>query len=171
MSCYYPADAVQIWWVLAGPARSSAGYLGSDFKKSFTISAIILSILWLLYPLAWGLSDGGSLIAPDSEMIFYGILDVLAKPVFLFIHLFSLSKLDLTRLQLSSGKFTSTSVGTVGHDAEKQARYVDNPPRMGTADVAVNGQATPKRGMFSKKAGRNATATSPIAAGRASDST
>lgn len=41
-------------------------------------------------------------------MIFYGVLDVVAKPVFCFIHLFSLSKLDFTVLQLGSGKFTST---------------------------------------------------------------
>lgn len=30
-----------------------------------------------------GLADGGNYITPDSEMIFYGVLDVLAKPVFL----------------------------------------------------------------------------------------
>ena len=37
--------------------------------------------LWFLYPIAWGLSEGGNVIHPDSEAIFYGVLDILAKPV------------------------------------------------------------------------------------------
>ena len=40
----------KIWWVLIGPARTSAGALGAEYKKSFTVSAVILSFLWLLYP-------------------------------------------------------------------------------------------------------------------------
>lgn len=38
--------------------------------------------LWALYPIAWGLSEGGNVISPDSEAVFYGILDILAKVVF-----------------------------------------------------------------------------------------
>ena len=63
---------------------------------------------------AWGLADGGNVISPDSEMVFYGILDVLAKPVFCFFHLFMLSRLDLTVLQLNSGKFTTSGAGFGG---------------------------------------------------------
>lgn len=81
----------------------------------------MLSFLWLLYPIAWGLADGSSYIHPDSEMIFYGILDVLAKPVFIFFHLFQLAKLDLTALQLSSGKFSSTATAVHRFDREKAA--------------------------------------------------
>ncbi|KAK4683811.1 hypothetical protein P7C73_g6409, partial [Tremellales sp. Uapishka_1] len=121
------AALVYIWWVLFGPARSSAGAIGHGFQKSFVMSAGVLSFLWLLYPIAWGLADGGNVISPDSEMIFYGILDVIAKPVFIFFHLFSLSKLDLTYLQLSSGKF-SNGEGALnnGYDHERQA---DRSPR------------------------------------------
>lgn len=36
----------------------------------------------MLYPIAWGLCEGGNVISPDSEAIFYGILDFLAKPCF-----------------------------------------------------------------------------------------
>ncbi len=39
-----------IWWVLAGPARTSSGALGPEYKKSFTTSAVILSVVWLGYP-------------------------------------------------------------------------------------------------------------------------
>ena len=111
-----------IWWALIVPARSSALAIGRDYQKAFTSSAAILSFLWLLYPIAWGLADGGNVISPDSEMVFYGVLDVLAKPVFCFIHLFMLSKLDLTMLQLHSGKFSSSALNGHYHDAEKVPR-------------------------------------------------
>jgi len=155
-----------IWWALFGPARSTSGVIGAAYKKSFTASAGILSFLWLLYPVAWGLSDGGSVISPDSEMIFYGILDVLAKPVFLFIHLFMLSKLDLTALQLSSGKFSASAVGAAPYDSEKAPRHhvVENPPRQSAAATAAANAGLPskeKKGMFSRKGKYDAT---PVAA-------
>lgn len=34
-------------------------------------------IVWILYPIAWGLSEGGNKIQPDSEAVFYGVLDVI----------------------------------------------------------------------------------------------
>lgn len=139
-----------------GPARTTAGVLGKEYKKSFTISAAILSVLWLLYPIAWGLADGSSYITPDSEMIFYGILDVFAKPVFCFIHLFMLSKLDLTALQLSSGKFTSSAAGVNAYDREKNAHTVV------TNNHSTTQGPVGKKGMFSKKGKYDAT-TAPTA--------
>ncbi|KGU33581.1 hypothetical protein MG7_00182 [Candida albicans P34048] len=42
-------------------------------------NALILAfvIVWILYPVAWGLSEGGNVIQPDSEAVFYGILDLI----------------------------------------------------------------------------------------------
>ncbi|WVF70347.1 hypothetical protein IAT40_005137 [Kwoniella sp. CBS 6097] len=138
-----------IWWVLAGPARSSAGVIGPKFQSAFTLSAAILSFLWLLYPIAWGLADGGNVISPDSEMVFYGVLDVLAKPVFTFIHLWKLSSLDLTLLQLSSGKFT-TSAGV--YDREKHAASA-----VPATTAGVGAAAPPKTGgLFSRRGQRDA---------------
>ncbi|KAK8866046.1 hypothetical protein IAR55_001197 [Kwoniella newhampshirensis] len=142
-----------IWWVLAGPARTSAGVIGNDYKRTFTTSAIFLSFLWLLYPIAWGLADGANVISPDSEMIFYGILDVLAKPVYTIFHLAMLSKLDLTLLQLSSGKFTSSAT----YDREKTG----NQGSIGT----IPAQTAAKKGMFSRRSQQSADArTSDITA-------
>jgi len=39
-------------------------------------------------------------------MVFYGVLDLLAKPVYCFIHVISVSKLDYNRLGFSSGKYS-----------------------------------------------------------------
>ncbi|KAG7665779.1 HSP31 [[Candida] subhashii] len=33
--------------------------------------------IWHLYPISWGLSEGGNVIQPDSEAVFYGILDLI----------------------------------------------------------------------------------------------
>lgn len=35
-----------------------------------------VSVLFLLYPVAWALSEGGNVIQPDSEAVFYGVLDI-----------------------------------------------------------------------------------------------
>ena len=148
--------------MLAGPARTSAGAIGPEYKRSFTSSAILLSFLWLLYPIAWGLADGSSRITPDSEMIFYGILDVLAKPVFIIYHLFSLSKLDLTALQLQSGKFSSTATAVNNYDREKHAAAVGGAAgAVGAGAAAHNGQ---KKGMFGRKGRYDAEPTAPVAA-------
>lgn len=108
---------------------------------------------------AWGLADGGNVISPDSEMIFYGILDLLAKPVFCFYHLWQLSKLDLSRLQLQSGKYSAYADGVESYDREKHSSrhrrglsdvstvppptVVENPPRDGVS-------YSPKKGTFSR---------------------
>jgi bacteriorhodopsin len=150
------AAEVYIWFVLLGPGRKSVSHLGGGFKRAYTISACILSFLWLLYPIAWGLADGGNVITADSEMVFYGVLDVLAKPGFLFIHLFLLSKEDLSRLQLQSGKYSDGANAINYTDREKVHAY-DNPPHVGPRAADPNHPAV-KKGMFGRKGKYDATA-------------
>ncbi|KAG4441245.1 hypothetical protein IFR05_003293 [Cadophora sp. M221] len=54
----------------------------TDIGRSYLLAASWTMALWFLYPIAWGLSEGGNVISPDSEAIFYSVLDVLAKPGF-----------------------------------------------------------------------------------------
>jgi len=61
------------------PARRHAALGGSDVSRAFTSSSALFLGLGLLYPICWGLSEGGNYIAPDSEMVFYGVLDILSK--------------------------------------------------------------------------------------------
>ncbi|KAI1643318.1 bacteriorhodopsin [Daldinia loculata] len=63
-------------------ARRHASILGGDAKKTFLLCGNFLILIWFLYPICWGLSEGGNVIHPDGEAVFYGVLDVLAKPVF-----------------------------------------------------------------------------------------
>ncbi|PWN27657.1 family A G protein-coupled receptor-like protein, partial [Jaminaea rosea] len=83
---------------------SSAKKLDASLGSTYIRGTAMLTFLWFLYPIAWGLADGGNQISPDGEMIFYGILDLLAKPVFAVIHLWGLRKLDYDVLGLQSGK-------------------------------------------------------------------
>ena len=81
-------------------ARKHANALGADISKTYLICGVWTIFLWFLYPIAWGLSEGGNVIAPDSEAVFYGILDILAKPVFGTLLLWGHRNIDPARLGL-----------------------------------------------------------------------
>ena len=53
------------------------------------------------YPVCWGISEGGNVIAPDSEFIFYGILDCLLIPLSSGFFLWSHRNIDPARLGIS----------------------------------------------------------------------
>jgi bacteriorhodopsin len=69
-------------YALLFDGRRHASALGGEPKKTYMMCGVWLIFLWFLYPIAWGLSEGGNVIHPDAEAIFYGILDIMAKPVF-----------------------------------------------------------------------------------------
>lgn len=78
--------------------RTYARAIGSDVNKVYTICGVWTIGLWFLYPIAWGLCEGGNVISSDSEAIFYGILDVLAKPTFGALLIWGHRNIDLERL-------------------------------------------------------------------------
>jgi len=82
---------------LVGPARVAAGAIGADVRSVYLRSAPAVAFLLFLYPIAWGLSEGGNVIHPDSEMVFYGVLDILIQPAFLYAFLYQLKDIDLSR--------------------------------------------------------------------------
>ncbi len=82
-------------------ARKHAAALGADVSRVYLICGVWTIFLWFLYPIAWGLSEGGNVIAPDSEAIFYGILDIMAKPVFGALLLWGHRNIDPARLGLA----------------------------------------------------------------------
>jgi bacteriorhodopsin len=84
--------------VLVG--RSHANALGKDIGTTYTICGGWTIFLWFIYPIAWGLCEGANIISPDSEAVFYGILDILAKPVFGALLLWGHRNIDPRRLGL-----------------------------------------------------------------------
>ena len=81
--------------------RSHARALGADINKTYTLCGVWTISLWFLYPIAWGLCEGGNVISSDSEAVFYGILDVLAKPAFGALLLWGHRNIDIARLGLN----------------------------------------------------------------------
>jgi bacteriorhodopsin len=115
--------------VLVGRAHASA--INSTVSKTYLICGVWTIFLWFIYPIAWGLSEGGNVISPDSEAVFYGILDILAKPVFGALLLFGHRNIDPAVLGLNIRDYTTAP----SHGHEKGA-YSDN---TNTGGVLGNG--------------------------------
>ena len=111
-------------------ARKHAYALGTDVGKTYLICGVWTIFLWFLYPIAWGLSEGGNVIAPDSEAVFYGILDIMAKPVFGALLLWGHRNIDPGRLGLHIRDYDDD---VTGHSHEKVAN------RGATTTTAVDG--------------------------------
>jgi len=129
-----------VFWVLIGPARKASRSLGDDVLKQYTASAAVLGFLWFLYPIAWGLADGGNIISPDGEMVFYGVLDLLAKPGFLAFHLWTSRNIDYERFQLQSGHFSTGAVDNFErHEKEHHHNGVANGNGLANGNGVANG--------------------------------
>lgn len=60
-----------------------------------------VNLLWLLYPIAFALSDGGNVIGITPSYIFFGILDMLMVPVLGFFFVILGRKWDYGKLHLA----------------------------------------------------------------------
>jgi len=103
-------------WCLLGyylvfAPRRYATALGSDIGRIHISGAGWIWFLWMLYPICWGVSEGGNVIPPDSELIFYGILDVLLIPVTSAVFLFQHWRVDPARLGLRLRSYDDPVVG------------------------------------------------------------
>lgn len=114
--------------------RKHATPLGADIKRGYTIIAGWTVFLWCLYPIAWGLSEGGNVISPDSEHVFYGILDILSKVGFAGLLLWAHNNVDQRRLGLHIRDYEDVPV-TTRHGIEKHHNGVGEPAPVTTAAV------------------------------------
>ena len=55
-----------------------------SMKGSYTVVSLALVAIWLAYPIAWGLDDGGNQAHVTRTWIFWGILDCFTGPFFAF---------------------------------------------------------------------------------------
>lgn len=58
------------------PFRRAAAEVNSETHKHMTIIACASILLFLLYQICWALCEGANVIQPDSEAVFYGVLDI-----------------------------------------------------------------------------------------------
>ncbi|OSS46134.1 hypothetical protein B5807_08087 [Epicoccum nigrum] len=82
---YFVIGCIALFYIvyqLVWEARRHSTRYGPEVTKCFLYCGSLTAFLWILYPIAWGLCEGGNVISPDSEAIFYSILDFIAKPCF-----------------------------------------------------------------------------------------
>lgn len=91
------------WLILAASllneGREAASILG--ITRDYMVLAGWVNLLWLLYPIAFGLSDGSNTIGITGGFIFFGVLDVLLVPVLSFAFLILGRKWDYKHLNLA----------------------------------------------------------------------
>jgi bacteriorhodopsin len=79
-------------------------------KRDYLMLAGWTNFLWLLYPIAWGLSDGGNYIGVTPSFIWFGILDVLLLTGVGFAFILLSRRWDYGRLNIAF-----TQYGRVPH--------------------------------------------------------
>ncbi|KAI0798807.1 heat shock protein 30 [Xylaria sp. FL0064] len=84
-------------------AGSSAKRVGVG--RDHTLLSSWVNLLWLLYPIAFGLTDGGNRIGVTPGFIFFGILDVLLVPVLAFAFIFLARRWDYGQLNLAFTRY------------------------------------------------------------------
>lgn len=85
-----------IVYQLASNGRAAVASKDSKTKAFYGAIAGFTLILWTIYPIIWGIADGGRMVGLDAEIIAYAVLDVLAKPVFGFWLLFTHDSMSST---------------------------------------------------------------------------
>ncbi|KAG7008723.1 hypothetical protein G7Y79_00004g013070 [Physcia stellaris] len=121
-------------WTVTWTARKHAAALGSDVSRVYLICGVLTIFLWFLYPIAWGICEGGNVIAPDSEAVFYGILDLFAKPVFGALLLWGHRNIDPGRLGLHIRDYDEDPAihGGVHSGAYREKNNLSEPGSNGT---------------------------------------
>lgn len=100
-----------------GGGHRTAGRVG--VARDHLLLAGWLNLLWLLYPVAYGLSDGGNRIGVTSSFIFFGILDVLMVPLLAFAFIFLARNWDYGKLNIAFTQYGRVRQG--GTFPEKEA--------------------------------------------------
>ncbi|EJU00333.1 heat shock protein 30 [Dacryopinax primogenitus] len=78
---------------LVGPALVAAGTIGTDVRKVYLRSVPFMAFVLFLYPIAWG-------------MVFYGVLDLVIQPIFLYAFLCQLRNIDVSRFGFAPAAYT-----------------------------------------------------------------
>lgn len=91
------------WLILAmstlNESREAASRIG--ITRDYMILSALANLSWAMYPIAFGLSDGGNVIGITGSFIFFGILDILAVPALALLFILLARKWNYPRLHLA----------------------------------------------------------------------
>lgn len=88
-------------WVILAASTLNESYEAAaplGIGRDYRVLSGAVNVLWLLYPVAFGLGDGGHRIGVTGGSVFVGVLDVLMGPGISFAFLFLARKWDYGRL-------------------------------------------------------------------------
>lgn len=123
-------------WALVFEGRRHANALGGSISRTYNMCGVLTIFVWFLYPIAWGVSEGGNVIHPDSEAVFYGILDLIAKPVFGFLLLWGHRNIDPAALGLHIRE------PGMSHEQVRKEKHVGDHGHLGAQNGTHNGTQT-----------------------------
>lgn len=66
---------------LVGPARQYAASRHPKVGSLFNQVSLALVVVWTLYPIVWAFCEGTGKMSADNEVLAFGVLDVIAKPL------------------------------------------------------------------------------------------
>ncbi|KAK9367303.1 hypothetical protein V1509DRAFT_177908 [Lipomyces kononenkoae] len=147
-----------------GPGLTSSGRLHSSVRAPYLLGAGAIAFLWSLYPICWGLSEGGNVISPTSEGVFYGVLDILTMCVLAYL-VWTIRSLGMAKLGMRFHDREALEEG--GPAAEKRA-YGHEQQRSVDTGTTATGEGYPARGPEEPTTGARAgegpgTTTGPTA--------
>ncbi|KAJ3485673.1 hypothetical protein NLI96_g4790 [Meripilus lineatus] len=131
-----------IWGVLLGVGPRTTFSAGATVRSGYIRGSGFLALITFLYPIAWAVSEGGNVISPNKEMVFYGILDLILGPVFLYYYLFGLRDIDYGTYGIHSGKFSDgPATGEKGPAVAAASNYPTSAARTEPGTTAAAPQA------------------------------
>jgi len=92
-----------------------------EISRHYFVLSGWLVFLWLLYPIAWGVDDGGNVISVTSGFVFFGVLDILMVPPLSLAVLFLSTRWDYGRLNLHFTQYGRVAQGGAFPEREKTA--------------------------------------------------
>jgi bacteriorhodopsin len=134
-------QAVQFLWFF----RRSA--IDVSFAAAGSLFTSLSTLLLMLYLIAWALSYGGNVIQPDSEAVFFGVLDICYFVILGAVFLFFVRGID----------YSAYGIATLGRPVLHRSSYI----RAG-APASTNVPAT-KEAMINPNLGEPAVAEPAVA--------
>lgn len=122
-------------WLLLAAVTLSDGLRAArrvSISRDYAMLAGWLNLIWLLYPIAFGVSDGGNKIGVTAAFIFFGILDLLTVPALSIAFLVLSQSWDYGSLNLHF-----TQYGRVAHGGAYPEKAGASAGAGGVMDPAV----------------------------------
>jgi bacteriorhodopsin len=108
-----------------------------NISKPYLVLSSYLIFFWMLYPIAFGVDDGGNVISVTSGFVFFGILDLFTVPFLAVLILVMAKKWDYRTLNLYFTQYGRVAQG--GEFPEKEQKA------MKEEEVAATGAAPPEQ--------------------------